>query len=69
LNDKSILKPDRVVFHNSWEVSIIDYKTGEEINEHKNQLKEYASSMRELGLKVKDLFLVYTLNTHKVVKI
>ena len=69
MNDKSILKPDRVVFHNSGQISIIDYKTGEEINKHKTQLKEYASSMEELGLKVKNLYLVYTLSTHKVVKI
>ena len=61
--------PDRVVFHNPGQISIIDYKTGEEINKHKIQLKEYASRMKELGLKVKNLFLVYTLSTHKVVKI
>ena len=69
LNDKSILKPDRVVFHNPGQISIIDYKTGEEKNKHKIQLKEYASSMEELGLKVKNLFLVYALSTHKVVKV
>ena len=69
MNDKSILKPDRVVFHNPGLISIIDYKTGEQINKHKIQLKEYASSMEELGLKVKNLFLVYTLSTHKVVKV
>ena len=69
LNDKSILKPDRVVFHDSGLISIIDYKTGEEMNKHKTQLREYASSMEELGLKVKNLFLVYTLSTHKVVKV
>ena len=67
--DKSILKPDRVIFHNPGQISIIDYKTGEEINKHKKQLREYASSMEELGLKVKNLFLVYTLSTHKVVKV
>ena len=69
LRDKSILKPDRVVFHDSGLISIIDYKTGEETNKHKTQLKKYASSMEELGLKVKNLFLVYTLSTHKVVKV
>jgi hypothetical protein len=69
MNNKSILKPDRVVFHNPGQISIIDYKTGEQINKHKIQLKEYASSMEELGLKVKNLFLVYTLSTHKVVKV
>ena len=69
LNDKSILKPDRVVFHNAKLISIVDYKTGEEKNKHKIQLKEYASSLEELGLKVKNLFLVYTLSTHKVVKV
>jgi ATP-dependent exoDNAse (exonuclease V) beta subunit len=69
MNNKSILKPDRVVFHNPGQISIIDYKIGEQINKHKIQLKEYASSMEELGLKVKNLFLVYTLSTHKVVKV
>ena len=48
INDKSILKPDRVVFHNPGQISIIDYKTGEQINKHKIQLKGYASSMEEL---------------------
>ena len=69
LRDQSILKPDRVVFHDSGLISIIDYKTGEQSNKHKIQLREYASSMEELGLKVKNLFLVYTLSTHKVVKV
>ena len=69
LSDKSILKPDRVVFHDSGLISIIDYKTGEEMNKHKTQLKEYAYSMEELGLNVKNLFLVYALSTHKVVKV
>ena len=69
LNDKSILKPDRVVFHNAKLISIVDYKTGEEKNKHKIQVKEYASSLEELGLKVKNIFLVYTLSTHKVVKV
>ena len=67
--DQSILKPDRVVFHDSGYISIIDYKTGEQSNKHKIQLREYASSMEELGLKVKNLFLVYALSTHKVVKV
>ena len=67
LRDKSILKPDRVVFHDSGLISIIDYKTGEKMNKHKTQLREYASSMEELGLKVKNLYLVYTVSTHKVV--
>jgi len=69
LSDKSNLKPDRVVFHNSGLISIIDYKTGEETNKHKTQLKDYASSMEELGLKINSLYLVYTLSKHKVVKI
>ena len=62
-----VLYEREVVMNNKYR--IIDYKTGEQINKHKIQLKEYASSMEELGLKVKNLFLVYTLSTHKVVKV
>ena len=59
INDKSILKPDRVVFHNPGQISIIDYKTGEQINKHITQLKEYASFFEKLGYQISQKTIVY----------
>jgi ATP-dependent exoDNAse (exonuclease V) beta subunit len=70
INERSLLKqgekiriPDRVILQNG-EATIIDYKTGKENQAHRKQLSEYASLLRESGIKVKQKILFYTA-THK----
>lgn len=51
--------PDRVMVTNG-EATILDYKTGKEKPEHKQQLKEYALLLQDAGIIVKESILFYT---------
>jgi ATP-dependent exoDNAse (exonuclease V) beta subunit len=51
-------RPDRVAINNKLAV-VIDYKTGEEKNEHKKQLLQYVELLEQLGYSVKERLLVY----------
>ncbi|MDB4655311.1 UvrD-helicase domain-containing protein [Flavobacteriales bacterium] len=61
------LRPDRVVTHNNsaW---VIDYKTGEERKEHKQQIEDYKSAMLQLGFTNVEGLLVY-LDSESVVNV
>lgn len=61
------LRPDRVVTEHgkAW---VIDYKTGEERNEHQRQLSEYVNAVSELGFEPVKGMLVY-IESEKLVKI
>jgi len=65
LNERSILIPgahrkipDRVVLING-EAFIIDYKTGEAQEEHREQVEEYGRLIEEAGFTVADKMLLY----------
>ncbi len=73
-NERPLLKasekvkiPDRVVVENN-EAILIDYKTGKERAEHKQQQKEYSKLLQETGLIVKKAILFYT-TENKVVEV
>jgi len=53
-------RPDRIA-HNpqSKETYILDYKTGEEYDAHKKQLRRYAACLSKMGWKVKAAYLLY----------
>ena len=51
-------RPDRVVFFDKMAV-IIDYKTGEQKQEHQKQIFGYADLLAEMGFTVKEKLLVY----------
>ena len=55
-----LLRPDRLNFNENKSVTIIDYKTGEPKNNHKNQIKNYASALTEMGKSITESLLVYT---------
>ena len=57
-NDGMSYRPDRLVFEKK-EVSIIDYKTGQEKQEDYNQINHYGSLLTEMGFRVKNKILVY----------
>jgi len=58
LNNGKWVRPDRVVFSEdrAW---VLDYKTGEELRKHHQQMNTYKEAMRELGFKQVEGLLVY----------
>lgn len=54
----NVLRPDRLNFSGRG-VSIIDYKTGEMNENHKNQIYGYAGVLEQMGFEVKQRVLVY----------
>ena len=57
-----ILRPDRVVINSKNEAVIIDYKTGKENIEHRQQLQLYQDELESMHIKVIKKFLVYINN-------
>lgn len=51
-------RPDRVIY-NGTETIVIDYKTGQEIEEHKSQVRQYVTLLREMGMPNVQGFLWY----------
>ncbi|MDT0606438.1 UvrD-helicase domain-containing protein [Croceitalea rosinachiae] len=60
----SLVRPDRVIIKDK-EVTIIDYKTGQPYESHKNQLEDYAAVFTKMGYFVSDKILVYINKTVK----
>ena len=54
-----VLVPDRLVFLNDKDVTIIDYKTGKENNSHKVQMDKYEAMLKEMNFKVVEKILLY----------
>ena len=67
LADGSIHRPDRLVFAENKTV-IIDYKTGQEEDFHKNQLQKYEETLREMNYPNIEKYLVY-LDEARVVRV
>ena len=53
-----LFRPDRVILTGKTAV-VIDYKTGEEIPKHKQQIIQYADLLIEMGYSVSEKLLVY----------
>jgi ATP-dependent exoDNAse (exonuclease V) beta subunit len=54
-----LLRPDRFVITREKNVLLLDYKTGQQSENHANQLEEYATCLKHQGLNVKQKLLVY----------
>ena len=54
-----ILRPDRLVINSNNDVTIIDYKTGDENNTHKQQIQSYEDILKTMGYKNIKKILVY----------
>ncbi|MEW4922249.1 UvrD-helicase domain-containing protein [Algibacter sp. 2305UL17-15] len=64
----TIFRPDRLVIDdNKNSITIIDYKTGDESQNHVNQLNNYQNILTNMGYLVKEKVLVYT-NKHLLIK-
>ncbi|MXV38661.1 AAA family ATPase [Flavobacteriaceae bacterium Ap0902] len=63
-----IFRPDRLVrMDDGW--VLIDYKTGEPLQKHKNQINQYAEDLTELGFDISKKYLLYLGSGNKVVEI
>ena len=54
----NILRPDRVVIDGN-SATIIDYKTGKENDQYRDQLNSYAKALEDMGIKVEHKIVVY----------
>lgn len=54
-----IIIPDRIVIETDNSATIIDYKTGNELQEHQDQVNKYAFYVQQMGFKIKSKLLVY----------
>tara|TARA_Y100000766_G_scaffold172249_1_gene147839 strand:- start:126 stop:2057 length:1932 start_codon:yes stop_codon:yes gene_type:complete len=62
----AILVPDRLIFLNNSEVTVIDYKTGSESLSHINQLNKYEAILHEMNIKVFEKILIYVGSKFKI---
>lgn len=53
-----IYRPDRISYRDN-QMTIIDYKTGEMLEKHVNQINSYASNLEKTGYQIKEKLLVY----------
>ena len=69
LENKEVIKPDKILFHNKNEISILDYKTGIKKQQDVKQVKNYISAIKKGGYKLKQAFLVYTRDELEIVQL
>lgn len=63
-----IFRPDRLVkMKDGW--VLIDYKTGEHLQKHKNQVNEYAENLKSLGYDINKKYLLYLGSNNNIVKV
>ena len=59
--------PDRLLFDKKTnEVVVIDYKTGKELNKHREQISDYANALIQMGNKNVKQVLIYINKKDKV---
>ena len=58
-NSGELLRPDRIDIGPANEVTIIDYKTGEQNITHKSQINSYSSVLEAMNYIIKHKFIVY----------
>ena len=57
--DNQIMIPDRLVFNQNNEVTIIDYKTGKLSKKHHQQLLKYERVLKSMSFKIRKKLLIY----------
>lgn len=55
----NIVKPDRMSISKDNKVFLLDYKTGQHLPKHKNQLENYQKSIEDMGFEVEKKSLIY----------
>ncbi len=69
LTDNGILKPDRILFDENNNVTIIDYKTGFHSNHNIEQMKNYIKTLKSMNYDSVEGFLLYIHDEIKIIKI
>ena len=64
-----VIRPDKILFHDDKVVSILDYKTGFEKSQDKDQLNKYTSYLSRGGFKIKKALLLYTKNNLEIINL
>ena len=67
LSDGKVIKPDRMIFHENNEVSILDYKTGKPKISDNNQIINYVFELEKNLYRVREAFLIYLGNEISVI--
>ena len=67
--DNQVIIPDRLVFNQQNEVTIIDYKTGNASNDHHQQLLKYERVLKSMNFKVDKKLLIYINDKIDVVEV
>jgi ATP-dependent exoDNAse (exonuclease V) beta subunit len=64
----ALYRPDRVLFTNHG-VTIIEYKTGRHMTEHRDQVNEYASLIKKMNYTIESAYLIYLNKQPEVIKV
>ena len=67
-DEQKIIIPDRLIFVDN-EVVIIDYKTGNQLASHQQQLLKYEQVLEKMNFKVRQKLLIYIGDTIDVVNV
>jgi ATP-dependent exoDNAse (exonuclease V) beta subunit len=67
--DNQVIIPDRLVFNDKNEVTIIDYKTGNKSKEHHQQLLKYERVLKSMNFQVDKKILIYIKDKIDVVEV
>ena len=57
--NSGVIIPDRLIFDNENNITIIDYKTGSKEKGHIEQINHYANVLEKMNYKVENKILVY----------
>jgi len=66
--DNKVYRPDRIIFRTESNI-IIDFKTGKEDEKHQKQLRNYGQLINEISGKPSEMFLIYLMESPKVVEV
>ena len=67
-DEQKIIIPDRLIFVDN-EAVIIDYKTGNQLASHQQQLLKYEQVLEKMNFKVRQKLLIYIGDTIDVVNV
>lgn len=63
-----IFRPDRLVkLDDGW--VLMDYKTGDSLQKHQNQINQYAADLADLGYHIHKKYLLYLGSAHQVLEV